>query len=269
MFPGFHLVVERAFVTNLRMRNLIRGKVCFQSIQKLKILTLNVHSQTRKLGSFAICLRGGRPKYINQQNSRLGNSYYPPNIHIPAEMSKKLFQQLSKQATVSKMCFEWGPTTTRISEVLSTEDLRVNVHRDISNPGWAIANIHVNKGAKDPAAKALLQKGNTGAHKTMHQNVASIRYSQTNYDNVAFQQAIEEAKQADDATITIETGESSGSDYVNNGEPSMNSGQEIGNWEYDPGQRTQKYWDGTIWVYYDAVEKREKIWNGVVWQWKA
>ena len=83
-------------------------------------------------------------------------------------MSKKIFQQLSMQATVQKMCFEWGLTTTHISNVLNTVDLRVDVHKDISNPGWAIANIQVNKGAKDPAAKDLLKKGNTGAHKTTH-----------------------------------------------------------------------------------------------------
>ena len=68
-------------------------------------------------------------------------------------MRKKIFKQLSKQATASKMCFEWGPSTTHISNVLNTVDLRVDVHKDISNPGWAIANIQVNKGAKNPAGK--------------------------------------------------------------------------------------------------------------------
>ncbi|KAF4633803.1 hypothetical protein G7Y89_g4304 [Cudoniella acicularis] len=114
-------------------------------------------------------------------------------------------------------------------------DLRVDVHKDISNPGWAIANIQVNKGAKDLAAKALPKTGNTGAQKTTHK---------------------------------IETGGPSGSGYVN-GEPSMISGQEVGKWEYDPGQKMQKYWDGTIWIFYDEVEKKEKYWDGVAWQWKA
>ena len=184
-------------------------------------------------------------------------------------MSKKIFQQLSKQATASKMCFEWGATTTHISNVLSTEDLRVDVHKDISNPGWAIANVQVNKGAKDPAAKALLMKGNTGSHKTTHKNVASIRYSQTNYDNDAFQHALEKAKQADGITITLETEESSGSGYDKRGKSSKSSGQDIGEWEYDHDQRMQRYWDGSIWVYYDESEKREKFWDGAAWQWKA
>ena len=110
------------------------------------------------------------------------------------------------------------------------------MHKDISNPGWAIANVQVNKGAKE-----LLKKGNTGAHKTTHKNVASFRYSQTNYNNVAFQQAIEKAKQADGAMITVETGESSGSGYLNSSKPSMFSGLETGQWEYDHGQKMQKY----------------------------
>lgn len=184
-------------------------------------------------------------------------------------MSKKIFQQLSKQASAPKMCFEWGPTTTHISNVLNTVDLRIDVHKDISNPGWAIANIQVNQGAKDPAAKELLKKGNTGAHQTTHKNVASIRYSQINYDNVAFQQAVEKAKQADGATITVETGEPLGSGSGNSGEPSMISGQEVGKWEYDHGQRMQKYWDGTIWVFWDEAEEKEKYWDGVTWHWKA
>ena len=170
------------------------------------------------------------------------------------------------------MCFEWGPTTTHISNVLSTEDLRVDVHKDISNPGWAIANVQVNNGAKDPAAKALLKQGNTGPHKTTHKNVASIRYSQTNYDNDAFQHALEKAKQADGTTITVETKtktkKSSGSGHGMSGESSKSSGQGTGEWEYDHDQKMQRHWDGTIWVYYET-EKREKFWDGAVWQWKA
>ena len=148
-------------------------------------------------------------------------------------------------------------------------DLRVDVHKDISNPGWAIANIQVNKGAKDPAAKELLKKGNTGAHKTTHKNVASIRYSQTNYDNVAFQQAIEKAKQANGGMIEIETGEASGSGYASYGESSMTSRQEVGKWEYDHGQKMYKYWDGAFWIFHDESEKKEKYWDGDAWQWKA
>ncbi len=101
----------------------------------------------------------------------------------------------------------------------------------ISNPGWAIANVQVNKGAKDPAAKALLKKGNTGPHKTTHKNVASIRYSQTNYDNDAFQNALEKAKQADGTTITVEKEEPSGSGHGKSGESSKSSGQDNGEWE--------------------------------------
>ncbi len=47
------------------------------------------------------------------------------------------------------------------------------------------------------------------------------------------------------------------------------TGHDIGEWEYDHDQRMQRYWDGTIWVYYDAAEKKEKFWDGTAWQWKA
>lgn len=70
-------------------------------------------------------------------------------------------------------------------------------------------------------------------------------------------------------TITIETGESSGSGHGKSDESSKSSRQDIGEWEYDPGQRLQRYWDGTIWVYYNETEKREKFWDSAAWQWKA
>jgi hypothetical protein len=144
--------------------------------------------------------------------------------------------------------------------VLHTVDLHVDVHKDTSNPGWAIAHVQVNKGAKDPAAKKLLKKGNTGAHKTTHKNVASIHYSQTNYNNDAFQQAIEKAKQADGGMITIQTEEASGTgygnSYVSNAESSITSAQGASGWEWDADNRMQKYWDGAIWVIWDEAEKK-------------
>ncbi|XMA19915.1 hypothetical protein WAI453_012706 [Rhynchosporium graminicola] len=176
-------------------------------------------------------------------------------------MGKRPFQQIARQATVAKMCFEWGSVQTHKSNVLKTEDL---------------PNVQANKGAKDPAIKELLRKGNTGAHKTTHKNIASIRYSQTYYDNDALQRAIEAAKHADGTSITIEVAGSaecrsgSGSGHGGGGESSssISPGQVVGAWEYDHDQRMQRYWDGHNWVYYDEIEKREKYWDGAAWQWK-
>ncbi len=64
-------------------------------------------------------------------------------------MSQKIFQQRSTQATAAKLCFGRGPTTTPISKRPSPEDLRVDVHPDISHAGWAIANVQAKQGAQD------------------------------------------------------------------------------------------------------------------------
>jgi hypothetical protein len=62
-------------------------------------------------------------------------------------------------------------------------------------------------------------------------------------------------------TITVETEKSSGSGHGKSGESSESSGQDIREWEYNHDQRMQRYWDGTIWVYYDETKKREKFWD--------
>ena len=107
---------------------------------------------------------------------------------------KDCSKSLSTLATSAKLVFEWGESSTSKSNVIKTQDLRCDVHRNLSHPGWAIARIQVNKDAKDPGAKEFLRKGNKGSgHKTTHKNLAEIPFSQTNFDETEFQKKIADA----------------------------------------------------------------------------
>jgi hypothetical protein len=48
---------------------------------------------------------------------------------------------------------------THISNVLSTKELWVDVHKDINNPRWAITNVEVKKGAKALQPKCFSTRG--------------------------------------------------------------------------------------------------------------
>ena len=128
--------------------------------------------------------------------------------------------------------------------------------------------LRIFRSTKEPRTRQA-KSGHTGTHNKTHKNIAIIHYSQTNYDNAAFQQALEQAEQANGGMIELQTGEASGSGYTSYGGPSMTSGQEVGKWEYDHGQKMNKYWDGSIWIFYDEVEKKEKYWDENAWQLKA
>jgi hypothetical protein len=73
---------------------------------------------------------------------------------------KDCSKKLSKLITSEKLVFERSEGWTHISNVIKTDDLRCDIHRDLSYPGWAVAKIQVNKRAKE-----FLKKGNKGAHK--------------------------------------------------------------------------------------------------------
>ena len=173
------------------------------------------------------------------------------------------------------MVFQWGESSTSRSNIVRTADLRIDVHKDFSNPGYAVAKLQVNKEAKDPAAKEFLKKGNKGAHKTTHKNLAEIRYSQVNFDEGEFARQIAEAWMYPTAEPSQgETVESSGSGYGPSGSGSYDghaageqaaAGQPA--WQWDSDQKTNRYWDGGKWVYWNVQEGREQHWDGTTWQW--
>jgi hypothetical protein len=77
--------------------------------------------------------------------------------------------------------FEWGESSTSRSNIIKTDDLRCDIHKDLSYPGYAIAKIQVNKGAKDAGAKDFLKKRNKGSHKKTHKKLAEIRFPQSDF----------------------------------------------------------------------------------------
>jgi hypothetical protein len=91
-----------------------------------------------------------RPSFHISQNLKvLSNTLQCPSILTPDTHTlqfsvnmglKDCFKALSKLVT-PKLVFEWGESFTSSSNVIKTEDLRCDVHRDFNNPGYTIAKI--------------------------------------------------------------------------------------------------------------------------------
>lgn len=122
---------------------------------------------------------------------------------------KDCSKALSKLTTAQKFVFEWGESSTSRSNVIKTTDLRCDIHRNLSYPGWAVARIQVNKGAKDHGAKEFLKKGNKGAHKTTHKNLAEITFSQSDFDEASMIRQIADSWKTADGDDGVAEGSSS------------------------------------------------------------
>ena len=144
-------------------------------------------------------------------------------------MGRNFVADIAKLVSAKKMCFNWDPKITHISNVVETTDWRLDVHRDLSHDGYAIAHVQANKNAKSPVAKAFLKKVNksgSGSHKTTHKNFTTIRFSQTNFNLASFQTALENAKEGE--YIDLAEGEiagASGSGSMDNYGSSVATGQ--------------------------------------------
>ncbi|KAH9872757.1 hypothetical protein J1614_005151 [Plenodomus biglobosus] len=80
--------------------------------------------------------------------------------------------------------------TTR-SNAIKTNDLRIDIHQDRTNPDKAVAKIQANSQAKDQAVKDFIKSGNKGSgHKGTHKNIAEIPFSRSNFDIDDFEKKI-------------------------------------------------------------------------------
>ncbi|KAE8423662.1 hypothetical protein BDV36DRAFT_290332 [Aspergillus pseudocaelatus] len=95
-----------------------------------------------------------------------------------SKISKTAFQLLAKETrdnadALKNLVFADGATS---KTVVTTKDLRFDVHRDSKDPNKATGIIQANSQAEDKTVKRFI-KGRTGGHKGTHQVIGEkIRF---------------------------------------------------------------------------------------------
>lgn len=76
--------------------------------------------------------------------------------------------------SVAKLTAEFPDNVTTKDNVIKTDDLRIDLHKNISFPDWVTAKVQANTKAKDSGVKDFIKKGNkssglhSGTHKKEH-----------------------------------------------------------------------------------------------------
>lgn len=96
---------------------------------------------------------------------------------------------------ISKLTAEFPDNVTTKDNVVKTDDLRIDVHKNISYPDWATAKVQANTKAKDSGVKDFIKRGNkgSGSHSGTHKNIVEIQFDRTNFDAEAFKTQVEQA----------------------------------------------------------------------------
>ena len=110
---------------------------------------------------------------------------------------KTLSGKINSKA-IGKLTAEFPDNVTTKDNVIKTDDLRIDLHKNVQYPDWAIARIQANTKAKDPGVKDFIKKGNkgSGSHSGTHKNIAEIQFDRTNLDAEAFKAQVMEAYRA-------------------------------------------------------------------------
>lgn len=110
---------------------------------------------------------------------------------------------------IGKLTAEFPDNVTTKNNVIKTDDLRIDVHKNISYPDWATAKIQANTQAKDSGVKDFIKKGNkgSGSHSGTHKNITEIQFDRTNFNEKDFKTQIEQAYK----TLREEKGNGEGS----------------------------------------------------------
>jgi hypothetical protein len=96
----------------------------------------------------------------------------------------------------------FGDATTSISNVVTTTDLRIDVHKNSKDPRVATGIIQANSEAKNESVKKFI-KGRAGGHGGTHQVIAKIPFYLGDYFNVdAFVNAVESGGSGGSATAS-------------------------------------------------------------------
>ena len=141
---------------------------------------------------FSLNHLGKRLDIINTRDTPL---YTAPSDKMGLKDSLKTLSGKVNSKGIAKLTAEFPDNVTTKDNVIKTDDLRIDVHRNFQYPEWATARIQANTKAKDPGVKALIKKGNkgSGSHSGTHKIIAEIQYDRTNFNAEDFTAQVREA----------------------------------------------------------------------------
>ena len=110
---------------------------------------------------------------------------------------KKALETLAKQVPNKTKALTSGfsdSVTTR-NNVIRTQDLRVDLHKDPKNDKQAIAKVQANTQAMDQGVRDYINSGNkgSGSHGGTHKVIATIKIDQANFNAADLEQKIRDA----------------------------------------------------------------------------
>lgn len=81
---------------------------------------------------------------------------------------------------------------TSNNNVIKTDDLRMDLHKDSSDENKTVAKVQANTQAKDQGVKDYIKSGNKGSgnHKGTHKVITTIPIDRQNFDAADFAQKI-------------------------------------------------------------------------------
>lgn len=96
---------------------------------------------------------------------------------------------------IVKLTAEFPDNVTTKSNVIKTDDLRIDLTKNITYPDWVTAKVQANTQAKDHGVKDFIKTGNkgSGSHSGTHKNIIEIPYDRKNFNADDFKHQIEQA----------------------------------------------------------------------------
>jgi hypothetical protein len=112
-----------------------------------------------------------------------------------ASVPRKVLATLARQVRDNPAALgslQFADATTSVSNVVTTTDLRIDVHKNSKDSRRATGIVQANSGAKDKSVKAFI-RGRTGGHQGTHQVIKKISfYLGDHFDANAFADKIED-----------------------------------------------------------------------------
>lgn len=125
-----------------------------------------------------------------------------------ASVPRKVLATLARQVRDNPAALgslQFADATTSVSNVVTTTDLRIDVHKNSKDSRRATGIVQANSGAKDKSVKAFI-RGRTGGHQGTHQVVKKISfYLGDHFDANDFADKIEDAEVGEGTVASAST----------------------------------------------------------------
>lgn len=101
---------------------------------------------------------------------------------------------------ISKLTVEFPDNVTTKDNVFKTDDLRIDIYKNISYPDWVTVKVQANTKAKDSRVKDFIKRGykGSGSYSGTYKNIVEIQFDRTNFDTEAFKAQIEQVYKDED-----------------------------------------------------------------------